>query len=102
MRVNGNLITKRGQIADLVISYYTSLFKMFSVLQDESLIEEVIPPLMTDEYNMALTKLPTVEDVYIAVMILDKESPLGLDGCSDFFFQKYWKIINDDVFGAVL
>ncbi|XP_058761813.1 uncharacterized protein LOC131635226 [Vicia villosa] len=102
LKVDGNLITDRGQIAKHVVSFYTNLFNKFFVLQDTSLIGEVIPHLMIEEYNSALTKLPVLEEVYEAVMSLDNESAPGPDGFSGFFYQKYWSIIKEDVFGAVL
>lgn len=35
-------------------------------------------------------------------MSLDKESASGPGGFNRFFYQKYWKIRKEDVFGAVL
>lgn len=36
-------------------------------------MEEVIPPMMTVKANMALTRLPSMEEVHNAVLSLDKD-----------------------------
>ncbi|XP_058770393.1 uncharacterized protein LOC131644024 [Vicia villosa] len=103
LRVDGYLITDRDRIAEHVVSYYTNLFNNnLSVLQDNSLIDEVIPHLLNQENNTELTKLPSMEEVYNAVMSLDKDSAPGPDGFSGFFFQKYWSIIKEEVLAATL
>ncbi|XP_058761210.1 uncharacterized protein LOC131634556 [Vicia villosa] len=76
LRVNGNMVTEREQMAEHVVSYYTNIFNSSSVLQDDGIINEVIPQLMTEANNTELTRLPSMEEVL--------------------------EIIKEDVFGAVL
>jgi hypothetical protein len=71
-------------------------------LQDQLLIEEVIPSLINDDVNTLLTLIPSQEEIKNAVFILNKDGAPGPDGYGAFFYQKYWEIIQEDVVNAVL
>jgi hypothetical protein len=71
-------------------------------LQDPLLAEEVIPKLITDDVNALMTILPSHQEIKAAVFALNKDSALGPDGFSAFFFQQYWDIVKSDVINAVL
>lgn len=47
LKVEGVFLTDQNQIIDHVVAYYKDLVNKFSILQDDHLIEEVIPLMMT-------------------------------------------------------
>jgi hypothetical protein len=65
-------------------------------------VEEVIPPLVTDEINNLLTATPSNSEIKAAVFALNKDSAPGPDGFGAFFYQHYWDIVQMDVINAVL
>jgi hypothetical protein len=85
-----------------VVNYYKNVFCTNTVLQDQLLVEEVIPNLVTDNVNALLTMIPSDEEIKNAVFSLNKDSALGPDGYVAFFFQHYWEIVHEDVVKVVL
>lgn len=97
-----NTLTDTQQIANHIVNYYKSLFCTNFVLQDQLLVDEVIPKLITNDINAVLTTLPSSLEIKAAVFGLNKDSALGPDGFGAFFFQNYWQIVNKEVENAVL
>jgi NDP-sugar pyrophosphorylase family protein len=60
IRVDDNLISDPQQIAHHVVDYFQNLFCTNSdILQDEALIEDVIPSVINDRINDMLTMIPS-------------------------------------------
>ena len=97
-----NIITDQNLIANHAVNFYKYLFCTNIVLQDQLLVEEVIPSLVTDNTNQMLTMVPSSDEIHSAVFSLNKDSALGPDGFGDVFFQSYWDIIKSDVEKAVI
>ncbi|PNY03176.1 ribonuclease H [Trifolium pratense] len=103
IRVDEKLITDPQQIADHVVNYYQNLFcANTNLMQDETLIEGVIPNIIDDSVNAMLTMIPTPSEIKNAVFDLNKEGAPGPDGFGAFFFHTYWDIIQHDVVNAVI
>jgi hypothetical protein len=86
-----------------VVNYNQNLFCTNSdVLQDDLLVEEVIPSLIDDRVNALLTMIPSPSEIKNAVFDLNKDGAPGPDGFGAFFFQTYWEIIQSDVINAVI
>ncbi|PNX83757.1 ribonuclease H, partial [Trifolium pratense] len=102
LKHNNEIISDPTLLADHVVSYYKNVFCTNSFLQDQSLVEEVIPNLINEEVNTLLTMLPSFDEIKNAVFSLNKDSAPGPDGFGAFFFQTYWDIIHHDVINAVL
>lgn len=79
-----------------------NLFGTNPFLQDQMLVEEVIPQLVGGNINAMLTMLPSHEEIRNAVFSLNKESAPRPDGFRAFFFQTYWDIVQREVIDAVL
>ena len=89
MRDGENLITERQDISDHVVSYFKNLFCTNPILQDQSLVEEVIPNLVGENVNVMLTMVPNHDEIKNTVFSMNKEGAPGPDGFSAFFFQTY-------------
>ncbi|VFQ70835.1 unnamed protein product [Cuscuta campestris] len=59
-----------------------------------------IPPLISNEDNLFLTKLPDLAEVKATVWDLDPDSASGPDGFNGNFFRACWDIIQQDVLTA--
>jgi hypothetical protein len=71
------------------VEYFKNVFCTNTVLQDQLLIEEVIPSLINDDVNTLLTLIPSQEEIKNAVFNLNKDGAPGPDGYGAFFYQKY-------------
>jgi hypothetical protein len=97
-----DVITEPSQIAEHVVNHFQNLFCTNSFVQDQILVEEVIPKLVDDNVNNLLTILPSKDEIKHAVFDLNKDGAPGPDGFGAHFFQTYWEIIQEDVVNAVL
>ncbi|GAU32780.1 hypothetical protein TSUD_152280 [Trifolium subterraneum] len=95
-------LTDPSQISDHVVDYYKTLFCTNPILQEQLLVEQVIPNLVGDNINALLTVLPSAEEIKHVVFDLNKDGAPGPDGFGAIFFQTYWDIIHVDVINAVL
>lgn len=78
LKVEGVVLIDQDWIADHDVAYYKDLFyKKNCILQDDHLIEDVIPLMMTGEANNTLTMLSTHKEVHNAVLSLDKDNVPG-------------------------
>jgi hypothetical protein len=94
-----DVINEPSQIAEHVVNHFQNLFCTNSFVQDQILVEEVIPKLVDDNMN---TILPSKGEIKHAVFDLNKDGAPGPDGFGAHFFQTYWEIIQEDVVNAVL
>lgn len=67
--------------------YNTNLFSSNLFLQDQLLLEEIIPNMVNDSINNLVTLLPSKEEIKNAVFYLTKDVAPGLDGFRACFFQ---------------
>lgn len=102
MRVGEDLISDPQQISEHIVDYFKNLFCTNHVLQEQVLVEEVIPKLIDDNTNKLLTMLLTKAEIKAAVFNLNKYGAPGPDGFGGFFFQTYWDIIQKDFTDAIL
>ncbi|XP_024630529.1 uncharacterized protein [Medicago truncatula] len=102
LRVEENIISDPQEISNHVVNYFMNLFGTNPFLQDQMLVEEVIPQLVGGNINAMLTMLPSHEEIRNAVFSLNKESAPRPDGFRAFFFQTYWDIVQREVIDAVL
>jgi len=96
------LITKPEQIKHNFTNHFMNLFCFSYVLQDNSLIEDEIPNLVTDSINNMLTVLPSMEEIHNAIFNMNKEGALGHNEFGAIFFQTFWDIVKNDVKNVVL
>lgn len=68
----------------------------------DNIIDEVIPNLVTNDLNNILSMFPSLEDIYKALIAMNKDGDLEPDGFGATLYQTYWEIVKDDVIRAVL
>ncbi|KAK1549712.1 hypothetical protein Q3G72_006607 [Acer saccharum] len=103
LSINGVLSEDRLTIKDHIISYYSDLFcsDVSRVGRDLSIVDDVVPSLVTTVENAFLTSIPSAEDIQYAVFAMDAASAPGPDGFSGRFYQRCWDVIGSDVVLAV-
>jgi len=95
-------INDPNEVSADVVNHFTKLFTSTTNVLQNDMVQEVIPHLITDRINNVLTFLPSLEEIKNVVFSLNKDSAPGPDGFGALFFQKYWEIINQDVYKAVI
>lgn len=85
LRVNDNLLTNHNDIVDHVVTHFTN-HNSTSILQDNNLIVDVIPNLITGHINNLLTLLLSSEEIHNAVFAMSPNNALGPDGLEGEFF----------------
>jgi hypothetical protein len=87
LKHNNEVITDTSLLADHVVNYFKNVFCTNFSLQDQLLVDEVIPNLVSDSVNALLTMLPSYEEIKNAVFSLNKDSAPGPDGYGAFFLS---------------
>ena len=97
------LISDPQRMSDYIVNYYNCIFSSSNtVLQDQFLVEEVIPKLIDDTTNNLLIMIPSLDEVKKVIFDLNQDGAPGPYGFGASFFQCYWDIIQQDVYEAVL
>ncbi|KAI9200065.1 hypothetical protein LWI28_002180 [Acer negundo] len=101
--INGVLSEDRPTIRDHIISYYSSLFSsdVSRVGRDLSIVDDVIPSLVTVVENAFLTSVPSADDIHDAVFTIDAASAPRPDGFFGSFYQRCWDDVGSDMVLAV-
>ncbi|XP_071902637.1 uncharacterized protein [Coffea arabica] len=97
---NGVWVEKDDDIASEATAYFNDLFT--GPLESSIDMLHLIPPLVTEEDNGKLEALPSIEEVYGVIKLMDGESVAGPDGFTGKFFTFAWEVIAQDVYNAVL
>ncbi|KAK2646287.1 hypothetical protein Ddye_021482 [Dipteronia dyeriana] len=89
--------------AFIVIEFYSNLFSSDSsqVETDFSVVEDVIPSLVTDVENVFLISIHSTDDIHVAVFAMDATSALGSEGFSGRFYRRCWEVVGSDVIPTV-
>ncbi|KAI9173782.1 hypothetical protein LWI28_006415 [Acer negundo] len=100
LSINGVLSEDRPNIRDHIISYYSGLFSLdvSRVGRDLSIVDDVIPSLVTAAENAFLTSVPSADDIHDAVFAMDATSAPRLDGFSAWVAAR---IISPHLFGFI-
>jgi len=96
----GLVFFKDDDITDCVVQYYESLFK--SVRGDrEHIVNAAISAKVTDQANDHLTKLPSSEEIFTALMAIHPDKALGSDGFSTTFFHSNWSTVSKEIVSEI-
>jgi hypothetical protein len=81
-----------------ISEYYKQLFGLSTVsscVLDESVTQDISKKL--EEENIILTADFTKKEVFDAVSQMEKNKAPGLDGFPTEFYQRFWKVIKDNL-----
>lgn len=96
LRQGGLIPDNVAYLENHVIEYYKSLYASSNSYVDNGLVDRVIPSLDSDEDNVMLSILPSMDDVKAAVFSMNGSgAPDGFEGC---FYQAFWDTVGEDVF----
>lgn len=100
---NGDsVLADNDSIEQHVLYFYTSLYAAENSCVDNGLIEKAVPSMVTNQENVMLTNLPSLEEVNAAVFSMNGQGAPSPDGFGGSFFQEHWNTIQHDVFNSVL
>ncbi|XP_060170383.1 uncharacterized protein LOC132601300 [Lycium barbarum] len=100
-KLQGQWIQGSDLISDAAIQYYNQLFTQPQQDYDLKFLKRM-EPIVTDEDNDMLMKLPSVKDIKEAVGGLHPDNASGPDGFNGHFFRKCCPIIAEDLCAMVL
>ncbi|KAK3193727.1 hypothetical protein Dsin_025037 [Dipteronia sinensis] len=78
-----------------------SFMPLSDVETEFSVVEDVIPSLVTDVENAFLISIASTGDIHDAVFAMDTTSAPGLDSFFKGFYQHCWEVVGSDVVLAV-
>lgn len=97
MEIYNIVRTYAAKIESHVVNHYKSLFNQSTILQDNGLVEETIPTLVSEHANYVLTLFPSPFEIKEAVMNLKRGNAPSPDAFGARFYHLYWDITCWDV-----
>ncbi|XP_004248595.1 uncharacterized protein [Solanum lycopersicum] len=97
---SGNWITGEENIAKQACDYYEGIF----TAKNEKIKEDIlqcIKPIITQERNDSLDRLPDMDELRGVIMSMNPHSAPGPDGFGGKFYQVCFDIIKEDLLAAV-
>lgn len=85
MIINDSVITDKLILEAHVEEHFKSLFKNKVILQDISLVQNLIPKMVYDNMILLLTRMPFAAEIHSVVKSLNSDSPPGPDGLGLYF-----------------
>ena len=97
----GNWCMDKDEIERLPIDSFKSQLNSQHMSEENDLLDN-IPSLLNYEEKTALSKFPTLEELYEVIKSMDQNSAPGPDGFNGYFYIYCWDIIKEDLFNAFL
>lgn len=97
---NGEWQMNQDLIANTIHNHFRKLYAM-SPSQNFDDVISLVDPIILEEVNAALTRPVSMEEVKAAVFQMGPLKAPGSDGFPGWFYQKYWHVVDGDVFTAV-
>lgn len=97
----GDWCTSDEDLEKAILEYYG---RLFSSSMPSNIPEAVnlLPKIVTNEMNAALTKQFTKDEIYVALKQMHPSKAPGPDGFSPGFYQKFWPLVGNDVTAAII
>ncbi|XP_019442380.1 PREDICTED: uncharacterized protein LOC109347110 [Lupinus angustifolius] len=92
-----SLLTNPTEIESHILHYFTSIFGSENFTMQNTLIQSVVPNIVSEEENNMLTKLLTCEEIKKVVFSLNADGAPGPDGFCGSLYQTYWEIVKEEV-----
>ncbi|XP_071901113.1 uncharacterized protein [Coffea arabica] len=97
---NGDWVNTDAEIASKAITYCSNLFS--GPLESASNMLHLILPLIIGEDNRMLEAVPSIEEIYQVVRVMEKDNATGPNGFMGKFYTFTWEVVAQDVYNAVL
>ncbi|KAK9906168.1 hypothetical protein M0R45_002827 [Rubus argutus] len=101
LTVGSVVLHDKNLISAQVVQHFQKAFTKDPAIIHTGLVEEVIPHLVTQDENLMLSALPSLDEITATVKAMDGFSAPGLDGFSGSFYHYCWDVISNDVVSAV-
>ncbi|KAK9949445.1 hypothetical protein M0R45_004967 [Rubus argutus] len=101
LRVGSIVLHDNDLISAQVVQHFKQAFTQDTSISNTGLVEKIIPHLVTNDENLMLLALPSVEEITTTVKSMDAYSSPGPDGFGGIFFHHCWDVISTDVINAV-
>ncbi|KAK9928747.1 hypothetical protein M0R45_025867 [Rubus argutus] len=101
LRVGSIILHDNELISAQVVQQFKKAFTQDTSISNIGLVEKIIPHLVTNDENLMLLALPSMEEITTTVKSMDAYSSPGPDGFGGIFFHHCWDVISNDVINAV-
>ena len=99
---DGNVrITDTRDMEAHVVNYFKNIFCGNNNCVPNGLVEGVVPLLVSEEDNVALTSMLLIDEIKNAVFDLNADGAPRPDGFGAHFYQFFWDIVAADVVSSV-
>ena len=98
---DGQWITSPNQIRKLFFNTFKNLFSEEEVTFPSHL-ENLMPKSITEEDNVILKRIPSLEEIKEALFQMQDLKALGPDGFPVLFYKEFWPIVGETVTQAVV
>lgn len=103
VQVDNSYYTLESEISQQVVNYYSKLFTKDETLDNNfGALDDFAWNHISDDQNLLLTATKSTEKIQFAAFALDPDSSPGPDDFGDYFYQKCWTIIADDVNNVII
>ncbi|XP_039686942.1 uncharacterized protein [Medicago truncatula] len=96
-----NILSESADIEVHILSYFQGIFSMDNNCGQNTLVDETIPALVTEEDNQMLMRFPLSSEIKAAVFALNADGAPGPDGFGGHFYQTFWDVVGSDVVQSV-
>jgi hypothetical protein len=92
------VVSTQPELCEVALNYFNHLFKASSTKHD--LVLSLIAPKITQEDNDRLVMPITKEELKEALFQMHPDKAPGPDGFNPAFYQHFWELCGNDVYGA--
>ncbi|KAI5351664.1 hypothetical protein L3X38_004555 [Prunus dulcis] len=97
---NGCWRTSRRGITSIVTDYFGDLFRSSGPSRMEEILSALEPKVTADMQQVLIADF-SYQEIKDAVFQMQPSKAPGPDGLPPLFYQKYWRIVGDDVVAAI-
>ncbi|XP_026416709.1 uncharacterized protein LOC113312172 [Papaver somniferum] len=90
------LLQTRDEISCHLTMHFKNISTSINPILDESLYS-VFPSIISDEDNVALTRIPSNEEIHNTLKSMKNWSAPGPEGFQDGFYKSKWDLVGEDV-----
>ncbi|XP_026410038.1 uncharacterized protein LOC113305157 [Papaver somniferum] len=93
---NNTWLQSREQISQHLTQHFQSISSTCNSVINEGLYT-ILPTIISEEANISLNRIPTDEEIYVTLKIMENWSAPGPEGFQASFYKSQWNIVGEDV-----